>query len=407
MEVIVDVENEILEDDESDNTLVFEFTPITADFPQPMIWPLETAPQTEAFWTNYNDVDPTSGVSDFLEGSATHNGHNAIDAGPVNFVGQDQGVEVYAALDGVVASINDGEFDRQTSFNASPANYVILDHGGGWESWYWHLRRDSVQVDIGQVVAQGDRLGLVGSSGSSTGAHIHFELRYRGLPVETHFDPATYWESPVEYVGENVYLIESGITNYNPGTHFWEGPSDATRFAPASTIYVRGYYSGLRQNDLVQSVLYRPDGALHASRSLTIPQDYSSSGWFQSYNLSSASQLGIWRVDYRVNGALLGQELFELSTDHLPEIRVDDSSGNIVLDGRFTPFDFGVRSLGDVSPTLTFTVVNHGYDFLQITSLEIPAGYTVTEELDASIAPFSSDTFTVAPRYFRRWLLRR
>ena len=400
VEIIVDVDNEVLESNESDNSITFDFTPVTANFPQLMTWPLELGPLTEVFLTNYNDVDPTSGVSDFQGGNATYNTHNAIDSGPATFAGQDQGIEIHAALDGVVKSINDGEFDRQASSNSSPSNHVIIDHGNGWETLYLHMRRDSVQVEVGQTVSQGDRLGLVGSSGSSTISHIHFELRRHGLPVETYYEPSTYWVSPVDYVFENVYLVDSGITNYNPGGgHFWDGPSDSHILAQQSGIklYARGYYSGLRVDDHIESRWFRPNFSFFVSRSLIIGGDFTSSGWFWgAVSLPNTPDLGTWRVVYYVNGSFLGQEFFEVTLGGAPEIRVEEPNGDIVTDGRFTPFDFGVANLGAASPTHTFTVINHGYDTLTIDSLEVPTGYTVTDGLVASLAPGASDTLTVA-----------
>jgi murein DD-endopeptidase MepM/ murein hydrolase activator NlpD len=53
-------------------------------------------------------------------------------------------------------------------------NLIILDHGNGWESRYAHLSQ--VNVSCGQNVGQGDVIGLMGSTGNSTGPHLHFEL---------------------------------------------------------------------------------------------------------------------------------------------------------------------------------------------------------------------------------------
>jgi murein DD-endopeptidase MepM/ murein hydrolase activator NlpD len=63
---------------------------------------------------------------------------------------------------------------------------VIVDHGGGWETRYAHLSR--IDVTVGQRLAQSAIVGLVGSTGASTGPHLHFEVRREGLAL----DPLAY-----------------------------------------------------------------------------------------------------------------------------------------------------------------------------------------------------------------------
>jgi hypothetical protein len=63
-------------------------------------------------------------------------------------------------------------------------NLVIVQHGSDWLSYYAHL--SEIVVDVGQKVRQGELLGGAGSTGYSTGPHLHFELRYRDRPVDPH-----------------------------------------------------------------------------------------------------------------------------------------------------------------------------------------------------------------------------
>lgn len=55
-------------------------------------------------------------------------------------------------------------------------NHVIIDHGNGYQTLYGHMRTGSVVVQPGQKVAQGAKLGVMGSTGRSTGPHLHFEI---------------------------------------------------------------------------------------------------------------------------------------------------------------------------------------------------------------------------------------
>ena len=87
------------------------------------------------------------------------------------------GDPIFAAASGTVIQVKSRE---------GYGNTIIVDHGGGWSTLYAHLSQYNVslnqQVDIGQTI------GFVGSTGWSTGPHLHFEVRYRGSPR----DPAKY-----------------------------------------------------------------------------------------------------------------------------------------------------------------------------------------------------------------------
>ena len=84
------------------------------------------------------------------------------------------GTAVVAADDGVVLFAGHDGYGY--------GNYVVLGHPGGLATLYGHLATTSVRT--GDLVKQGDRVGLEGSTGNSTGAHLHFELRVDGTPVD-------------------------------------------------------------------------------------------------------------------------------------------------------------------------------------------------------------------------------
>lgn len=86
------------------------------------------------------------------------------------------GQPVYAADNGVVvyAGWNDWGY----------GNVVIVDHGTGWNTLYAHL--SAFNVSCGSSVYQGSLIGAIGSTGNSTGSHLHFEMLYNGTKVNPH-----------------------------------------------------------------------------------------------------------------------------------------------------------------------------------------------------------------------------
>ena len=95
--------------------------------------------------------------------------HNGLD-----FDG-DMGSPLYAADSGVV--IYSGWSDR------GYGNLIVLDHDGGWQTYYGHIMDGGLLVGCGANVVKGELIAYMGSTGNSTGPHLHFELRHNGAAV--------------------------------------------------------------------------------------------------------------------------------------------------------------------------------------------------------------------------------
>jgi murein DD-endopeptidase MepM/ murein hydrolase activator NlpD len=101
-----------------------------------------------------NRADPFTGEKDY---------HPGLD------ISADKGDPVYSTANGKVVN---------ASAAGNYGNLVIIDHGYGLETRYGHL--SAFKVKVGQEVKRGDLLGLVGSTGRATGAHLHYEVRANG-----------------------------------------------------------------------------------------------------------------------------------------------------------------------------------------------------------------------------------
>jgi murein DD-endopeptidase MepM/ murein hydrolase activator NlpD len=100
----------------------------------------------------------------FLSGNDYWSGHLAID------IAAGEGAPIYASDNGVVVYAG--------SIGGGYGNMIMIDHNNGYHTLYAHL--STVAVFCGQNVSQGQYIGLAGSTGNSTGAHLHFEIRYLG-----------------------------------------------------------------------------------------------------------------------------------------------------------------------------------------------------------------------------------
>ncbi|HBB75664.1 MAG TPA: hypothetical protein DC048_14610, partial [Planctomycetaceae bacterium] len=397
--ITVDGDNGVAESNESDNTLTTSFTPVLpGDLPQRFTFPVAGVPHRDYSIGNYVDVDPRSGSrEDFRGGPFQYDGHDAIDAGPATFGDQDRGVPILAAAAGTVTEVVDGHFDRETSMSSRPGNYVRIDHGNGWQTSSWHFAAHSIVVKAGDAVAQGQLLGLMGSSGSSTFSHLHWNVRYRGASVETFYAPTSYWVSPPTYQGDAPpTVMRSGISNYDIGSELAEGPSSVTVFPTAQNWSAWYWYrlSNLPLNARMTVTWFRPDGSVHTTVDRS-PEGRQPSVWYWNIGTAWKNVPGTWSAAVSVNGVELDRQSFTVvSSGGEPEATIYQGSA-LIVDGRVTPIDFGSISAGAAAVERTFTITNRGAAVLTTALAPLPPGFSLVGGFPASVPANGSAAFTV------------
>jgi hypothetical protein len=154
-------------------------------------WPVDCRLGTDCFIQQYVDADPGPGRADFRCGILSYDGHDGTDIRALDLAAMEAGVAVLAAAAGTVKATRDGEPDMIGDERGAAAiggreagNGVVIDHGGGWETQYSHLKRGSVAVRPGDPVDAGMPLGEIGLSGNTEFPHVEFSVRHDGQDID-------------------------------------------------------------------------------------------------------------------------------------------------------------------------------------------------------------------------------
>ena len=245
--------------------------------PPMFIWPMECAPHFDYpscyAISNYVDHDPTGNVQDYNCGSRTYDGHDGIDIRipPFTWNTMDEGaVEIIAAAPGVIISKSDGNTDQSCAWGSGiPWNAVFVEHADGTITWYGHMKNGSTTTkDVGETVVAGEYLGLVGSSGNSTGPHLHFEV----------YDPDGNLVDPFQGVCNNLNndswwlnqlpYFDSGVNRMITGSQRFTSPPcpqlaqifDAEVFDQGDSIFFSVHFRNDNSGNTTKSTAFEPDG---------------------------------------------------------------------------------------------------------------------------------------------------
>jgi hypothetical protein len=118
------------------------------------------------------------------------------------------GIDLPADMGTPILAINAGDVSK-AGFTPGYGKLVELDHGNGYQSKYGHASKIFVQA--GQKVQKGQIIALVGSTGNSTGPHLHFEISQNGIA----FNPSLYFEQEFRIISaDKEYLNTAKFEDY-------------------------------------------------------------------------------------------------------------------------------------------------------------------------------------------------
>ena len=221
-------------------------------------------------------------------------------------------VQVVAAAPGILIFKEDGRFDRSCTSNDDRWNAAYILHNDGSTAWYGHLKNGSVtNKSLGSQIAPGEYLGIVGSSGNSTGPHLHLELHdAEGELIDPYagscngLNPESLWLSQRPYYDSAINKLTTG-----PAPVDWQTcplpdiPNIGDSFQPGDDVYFTTYYRDQLDNQVSQYAIYQPDGSLFTSWSHQMDADhYPLSWWWWGFELEPDALTGTWRFEVEFNG---------------------------------------------------------------------------------------------------------
>ncbi len=285
------------------------------------IWPVKKSSSNpyNDVWSISNYVDHNAAapnqLTDYNCGSKTYDtnsgyNHQGLDIYTWPFTWKlldDDALEIVAASSGQIIAKNDGEFDRSCDFNSNTWNAVYVQHSDGSVAWYGHMKNGSTtSKSIGDMVAQGEYLGIVGSSGNSTGPHLHFEVwednTYTKL-IDPYSGPCnnmnseSWWANQKPYTNPkiNALLTHSQVPNIFPGCPTTETPNTSDDFITSDNIIFAVYVRDQTVNDNISLEIIRPDNS-SVFNNWNVTVQTTASSWYYYWNLNGYfDMVGEWK----------------------------------------------------------------------------------------------------------------
>lgn len=224
---------------------------------------------------------------------------------------EEDAVQVVAAAQGMIIGKDDGNDHHSCSFSSENWNAVYLLHADGSVTWYGHMKMNSLTTKpIGETVEEGEYLGIVGSSGNSTGPHLHFEVYdVSGLLIDPYAgecndqNAESWWQDQRPYIDPAINKIQTH--DAPPQFHPCPQPADQNErdvFAPGEQVYFVTYFKDQRNTDLCIFTILEPDGSVFDTWTFQSPEPhYSASYWYWTNFIPVNAEEGEWTFQCEFN----------------------------------------------------------------------------------------------------------
>ncbi|HPN53574.1 MAG TPA: peptidoglycan DD-metalloendopeptidase family protein [Anaerolineaceae bacterium] len=317
-------------------------------------------------------------------------------------------VEVVAAAPGTIVYRQDGNFDRSCGINSNPANAVAILHADGSTAWYLHLKKDSVTAKpVGAAVVSGEYLGVMGSSGASTGPHLHFALYDSGGNwVDPFNGPCnaipSWWAAQKPYYDSAINKLTTGLAPpVFPDCPVQETSNARRYFNPGEKIYYTVYYRDQLAGQSSSFTVFRPDGTVSLSWShASSAAHYAAAYWYWYATLAADAQPGLWTFRAVYNGRTY---FHRFSVGDPVTLSVQPVSGTANLAWEVYA-DLPATSTWQItysgpagSQPSPITGISHAVRNFSLSGLTNGAMYTITLNAVVNAQAVTTDTVSVMP----------
>lgn len=227
-------------------------------------------------------------------------------------------VEIIAGAAGTIIGKLDDNPDQNCAFCTSACdwNAVYVRHADGSVAWYGHLKSGSLtNKPIGATVTAGEYLGVMGSSGNSTGPHLHFEV-WENESLTKLVDPwagacntlngtTSWWASqqPYRMTGINA-IMTHGKAPVNTQCPSGEVVNEKKSFNGGDTVFLGSYYRDQLAGQTAAHEIYMPNNTRYLNWSQNLQSTFNASWWYYYFILPTNAAAGEWRYDITHNGVL-------------------------------------------------------------------------------------------------------